>query len=121
VDEDGAVGGDPRDEPAAHEVDDERREARLDDVPADAPDDGLSQLARAAHARGDLADGLHGQDVRERREEVAQAGVFAERPREVLDRDLARPRRQRVGAHAFEPERLYVFVDGQVTPPSVVG
>src|SRR5205085_12584320 len=102
---------DRRDEAAPHHLNDERRETDLDDVPADAPDDRLTERARAPHLRGNLAEGLDGEDVRQAREELAQGRVLAERPREVLDRDLALPPRQRVSAHAFESERLDVVVD----------
>jgi hypothetical protein len=110
-----AVGRDTRDESAPHQIYDERRESDLDDVPADAPDDGLAQLSRPTHARSDFTQRPHGENVWQRRKKLFKRRALAERPREIFGRDLARPRRQRVRVHAFEPERPYVVVDGHLS------
>ena len=57
VDERGAVHGDAGDEAAVHQIDEDRAEADLDDVAADAPEDGMRvACGRDGWRSGDCAD-----------------------------------------------------------------
>jgi hypothetical protein len=93
VHEHGAVGRDGADEPAPQQVYEDGRHPRLDDVAADAPDDGLALLACGADAGREFAQAAPGQNVRQRVQEIRDGGPFAHGPGEILDGDFARARR----------------------------
>ena len=56
VDEGGAVHGERGDEAAAHEVDEDGTEANLDDVAADAPENGFALLAGLVNGGEEIAE-----------------------------------------------------------------
>src|SRR5262249_41024607 len=61
MDQHRAIGSDARHVASLHEIDDQRREAGLNYVTTDSPDDRLLQFTRAMHARNQLAQRLHRQ------------------------------------------------------------
>src|SRR5579863_7822991 len=63
VDQRGAVHGDAGDEPALHEVDENGAETHLDNVTAEAPEDGLALFARSMDGAEKLAEIFAGENV----------------------------------------------------------
>ena len=70
MDQYGAVASNRRNITAAYEIDNDWRQACLDDVPADTPDDWLAKLFRSADARREIAQALNGENVGETGEKV---------------------------------------------------
>src|SRR6266404_1188540 len=66
VDERGTVHGERSDEAAAHEIDEQRAEADLDYVAADAPEDGFALLAGLMNGAEEVAEIGGGEEVGER-------------------------------------------------------
>jgi hypothetical protein len=67
-----AVHSERGNEAAPHEIDEQRSQANLDDVPADAPQDGSTLLARLLDRREEVAQILRGKNVRKRIQEFAE-------------------------------------------------
>ncbi len=106
VDHPGAVGREPRDESALHQIDEDRREACLQDVRAEAPHDAVAAVARLAHSRHHRLEIRRRQEARHRVEQSAHAASGLERGREIPRVRLAVPARKRIGAHAGKVELL---------------
>jgi len=70
VNDAGAVQRDAAHEAAPHQVDDDRRQAHLQDVRTHAPEDGLAEAARPSDLAGQLAQRLAGEYPRQRREQA---------------------------------------------------
>ncbi len=104
VNQAGAVGRERGHEPAPHQVHEDGREARLDHVRAEAPDDAAVLALRALEARDDGLEVRAREDVRQPIDPRADAAALLVRPREVLDAGLALARRQRIGPHAGQVE-----------------
>jgi hypothetical protein len=102
VDDAGAVEGQRRDEATSHQVDEDRRQAGLDDMGAEAPDDRPPSRMGGTHGRDD------GFEVRAAEQIGKSVGDAAERARrlgarEVGDAHLARPRGERI---ALQPREI---------------
>src|SRR5712692_10348410 len=81
---------------------------------AKAPDDRFASLARPPHSRGEIAQALNCQNIRERVEIIAQRRILCHRRREIFDRYFARPRSERIGADSIKIDWLQIVVNGQV-------
>ena len=64
VDQHRAVGGDCSDKTPLHQIDDDGREARLDNVATNTPDDRLFKFTSAFYLYCKFAQALNGKDVR---------------------------------------------------------
>ena len=95
-----------RDEPALHPLDEARRHAHLDDVPADHDHDGSPGAVGRGRPRDHLAQRARRQLVGERADQRG-GGRGLERPRELRHRDLRRPLG---GAQAPEPGEIRLAV-----------
>ena len=62
MDQGGAIHGDPGNESAAHEVNENRAEANLDDVAAETPEDGPFLFTRAMNGSKQFAQILRSQN-----------------------------------------------------------
>ena len=71
----GAVQGETGGVAAAHQIEQDRREAAFDDVPAHAPEDGALVPARAARRIDHGAKAVGGQQVRQGIEQSGDAGA----------------------------------------------
>ena len=92
----GAVHRDRRDEPALHQIDQHRRQAGLDDVGADAPDDSPVRRARRADRRDDRLEVGAGENRRQRIDKRAHAAAA----RHVGPREVGRVRLALAGRSA---------------------
>ncbi len=101
-----AVHGDAADEAAAHEVDQERAEADLDDVAAHAPENRGAASARFDDGSREGAQIFRGENVRKRIEKFGEGSALTVRLRELADADFARTRSERVGVQAVKIQRL---------------
>src|SRR5713226_5808215 len=81
---------------------------------AQAPDDRFASPACPSHSRGEIAQALNCQNIRERVEIIAQRRIFRHRRREIFDRYFAWPRSERVGADSIKVDWLQIVVNGQV-------
>src|SRR5271157_4134766 len=68
----GAIHGDARNESAAHEIDENRAEADLDDVAAETPEDGAFLFTRVMDGGEKVAQILRSQNSRQRVEELRE-------------------------------------------------
>ena len=87
-----AIHGEPGGVSALHQIDQHRRQAALDHVPAHAPDDGSPPRARRVDGVHHGAEGIARQDVRQRIQPSRDARAFAIDGGEIGDADLAAAR-----------------------------
>src|SRR5262249_1727832 len=106
VNQPGAVGGECRDVPAAHQVHEHGRKTCLDDVRADAPDDAAVLAPGALDARDHGLEIRAREDVRQAIDPGSDAAPLRVRPREVLDARLALARRQWIRVDSRDVEFL---------------
>ena len=105
VDDPGAVHGQARDQALLHEVDEDRRQAHLQDVRADPPQDRFAAIARPQDLGGQPPQDIRPQDARERVEERAERAAARVGAGELVQRDLALAAGQGVGTDALQVER----------------
>jgi hypothetical protein len=98
VNEARAVERQPRDEAAVHEVDEDRREADLQDMGAQAPEDRPLPPAGPVHLAREVAQDGSREDARKAVEKGGQAAARRDRPREVASAHLAPAAREGIGA-----------------------
>ena len=89
VDQSGAVHGDPGDETAFDQIDQDGSEADFNDVSTEAPENGLALFARAVDGAEQVAEILGGKDVGERIEKSCEQGVRGGRLGKIADADFA--------------------------------
>jgi len=94
VNDAGAVQRDAGHESPLHEVDDHRREADLDDVGAETPEDGPAAVAGAKDLVAQGSDRLAREHPGQRLDERGHRGAAAVRPAGVGEGDLARAIRE---------------------------
>jgi hypothetical protein len=111
VDESGAGGGDAADEAAAHEVDEHGSEASLDDVAAEAPEDGFLFAAGGEESFDEAVKVVGGEKGGERLEKVFELGAAFKGFGEVARGDLGGALGERLSFEAGELERVEL-VDG---------
>ena len=102
VDERGAVHGQRGDEAAAHEIDQQRAEADLDDVAADAPENGFALLAGLVDGSEEVAEVSGGEEVGEGSEKFVQRGIRGGRLGKIAHADFALAGGKRVGLEVGE-------------------
>src|SRR5215217_7311226 len=88
-----------------HQIDDHRRESRLDYMPADSPDDRLLQLTRTPNSLGQLTKRSHRKHIRQTIEKLLQRGISTGRLRKLLEINFARTRGERIRFYFIELER----------------
>ena len=85
----GAVEGEGGGIAAVQQVDQDRREAALDDVAAEAPQDAAAAGAGVAQSGDDGAERIGGEELGETVEPVGEGQGFLRREAHVLEADLA--------------------------------
>src|SRR5208283_1821896 len=89
MDQGSAIHGDAGNESAAHEVNENRAEANLDDVAAKSPENGPFLFTRAMNGSKQVAQIPRRQNSRQGVEELREGSVAAHRMRKIADIDLA--------------------------------
>ena len=102
----GAVQGEAGGVAAAHQIEQDRREAALDDVAAHAPEDGALVPARAGQRIDDGAKAVGGEEVRQGIEKSGDAGAGLVGCGEIGDLDFAAAFREADGLEVGEVQRL---------------
>src|SRR5712691_4960859 len=105
VNERGAIHGNPRNEAAFHQIDQDRAEADFDDVAADAPENRFALLARDVDGAEEMAEIFSGENIGKRIEEFGERTFRAGRLCKVADADFALARRKRVSVNCAERKR----------------
>src|SRR6185312_4536162 len=82
-------------EAPAHQVDQDRRESALDDVPAHCPDDGLALFSRRLNSGHNRAQTVARKNARKRIEQPVNPAAGLMHARKVRLPDLAAARRER--------------------------
>ena len=106
VDERGAVHGDGGNETFVHQVNQNRSEADLDDVTADAPEDGAFALVRRLNGSGKFAKVLSRENFRERVQEFCYGCVARRGLGEIAHGDFTLARSKRIGLNGTKSRRL---------------
>src|SRR5437867_1701239 len=102
VNEGGAIHGNPRNEAAFHQIDQDGAEADFDDVAADAPENRFALPARGMDRAEEMAEIFSSENIGKRIEKFAERTVGCGWLCEVADADLALSRGERVGMNRAE-------------------
>jgi len=119
VDQRGAVHGDSADVTAANEVNEHGREADLDHMTAEAPENWAALRTRFAQGGEDGAEIVAGKNVRERCDPLLHAHAALGRAGELAHGDFGFAPRKRIGADVSQRERGR-GVDGHARSESTV-
>ncbi len=109
-----AIHGDRGDEPPLHEIDDHGRQAGLDDVRPESPDDGPIAGPGRENGVDDRAKISGGEQVRPRREPPRETSRRIPRRREALVAHFALPLVEGIGLDAGEIELFVLHGDALV-------